>query len=165
VKGKVLIGGVGNIFLGDDGFGVEVLRRLAERELPENVCLKDFGIRGFDLTYALMENWDLVVLVDATQQGGAPGTLYVIEHDTASQDGPAQTSFDPHGMHPIRAMDLVRAMGAHVPHTIVIGCEPEHLGGEDGQMGLSTVVAAAVDEAVVMAVRIASKGLAAVTAQ
>ena len=155
MKGKVLIAGVGNIFLGDDAFGVEVLRRLGERTLPENICIKDFGIRGFDLAYALMEEWDLVILVDATQQGGTPGTLYVIEHDPATNTETRQQSFEPHGMHPVRALDLVNTMGSHAPRTIVIGCEPEDLGGEDGRMGLTPVVEAAVGEAMEKVLRIA----------
>jgi hydrogenase maturation protease len=163
MKGKVLIAGVGNIFLGDDAFGVEVLRRLSERALPENVCIKDFGIRGFDLAYALMEEWELVILVDATQQGGKPGTLYTIEHEPAMNPETGQQSFEPHGMHPVRALDLVNTMGSQAPRTIVIGCEPEDLGGEDGRMGLSPVVEAAVDEAAETALRIAMEGSMAIT--
>jgi hydrogenase maturation protease len=157
MKGKVLIAGVGNIFLGDDAFGVEVLNRLSERELPENVCAKDFGIRGFDLAYALMEPWELVVLVDATQRDGAPGTLYVIEHNATANAQIAAASFEPHGMHPVRALELVQAMGARAPRTIVIGCEPEDLGGEDGRMGLTAAVAASIDEAANIALRVASE--------
>lgn len=162
MKGKVLIAGVGNIFLGDDAFGVEVLRRLGERTLPENICIKDFGIRGFDLAYALMEAWELVILVDATQQGGKPGTLYVIEHEPAKNTETGQQFFEPHGMHPVRALDLVSAMGSQAPRTIVIGCEPEDLGGEDGRMGLSPVVEAAVGEAAETALRIALECSAAI---
>lgn len=157
MKGKVLIAGVGNIFLGDDAFGVEVLRRLSERELPENICAKDFGIRGFDLAYALMERWELVVLLDATQRGSSPGTLYVIEHRAAANSKEGATSFEPHGMHPVRALDLVRAMGSRAPRTIVIGCEPEDLGGEDGRMGVSAAVAASINEAAELALRLASE--------
>lgn len=162
MKGRVLIAGVGNIFLGDDAFGVEVLRRLSERVLPENVCIKDFGIRGFDLAYALMEEWDLVILVDATQQGGKPGTLYEIEHDRATNTETGQQSFEPHGMHPVRALDLVNTMGSHAPRTIVIGCEPEDLGGEDGRMGLTPIVEAAVGEAMETVLRIAVECSAAI---
>lgn len=162
MKEKVLIAGVGNIFLGDDAFGVEVLRRLGEYTLPENICIKDFGIRGFDLAYALMEEWELVILIDATQQGGKPGTLYVIQHDAAHCAETGQQSFEPHGMHPVRALDLVSTMGSQAPRTIVIGCEPEDLGGEDGRMGLSSVVEAAVDEAAETALRLAVECTAAI---
>jgi hydrogenase maturation protease len=162
MKGKVLIAGVGNIFLGDDAFGVEVLRRLGERALPENICIKDFGIRGFDLAYALMQEWDLVVLVDATKQGGKPGTLYVIEHDATNGTESALQALEPHGMHPVRALYLVNTLGSRVPRTIVIGCEPEDLGGEDGRMGLTPVVEAAVDKAMETALRIAMECSAAI---
>jgi hydrogenase maturation protease len=157
MKGRVLIAGVGNIFLGDDAFGVEVLRRLSERALPENVCIKDFGIRGFDLAYALMEDWELVILVDATQRGGTPGTVYVIEHNAGDKNEANAACFEPHGMHPVRALDLIGAMGSQAPRTIVIGCEPGDLGGEDGHMGLSPAVEGALDEAVTTALRIASE--------
>jgi hydrogenase maturation protease len=161
MKGKVLIAGVGNIFLGDDAFGVEVLRRISERELPESICAKDFGIRGFDLAYALMEPWELVVLVDASQRGGTPGTLYVIEHKPGAEKS-APTSFEPHGMHPVRALDLVSAMGSQAPRTVVVGCEPEDFGGEDGQMGLSAAVAASIDQAADLALRLALECVSAV---
>ncbi|HXF12562.1 MAG TPA: hydrogenase maturation protease [Terriglobales bacterium] len=156
MSGKVLIAGVGNIFLGDDAFGVEVLRRLSQRELPEQVCARDFGIRGFDLAYALMEPWELVVLLDATQRGGVPGTVYVIEHK-ANDNTEARMSLEPHGMHPVRALDLISAMGSRAPRTVVIGCEPEDLGGEGGRMGLSPAVAASIDEAANLALRLASE--------
>jgi hydrogenase maturation protease len=164
VKGKVLIAGVGNIFLGDDAFGVEVLRHLAGRELPEQVCIRDFGIRGFDLAYAVAEEWELVILVDATQRGGSPGTLYTIEHSPCARKETAPAALEPHGMHPIRALDLVSALGAQAPRTIVIGCEPEDLGGDEGRMGLSSAVAGAVDEAAEMAIRIACESVAAAAA-
>ncbi|MGH7848434.1 MAG: hydrogenase maturation protease, partial [Candidatus Binatia bacterium] len=73
---KILVAGIGNIFLGDDGFGVEVARELAKRKLPESVRVVDFGIRGFDLAYALLDGYDLTILVDAAPRGGLPGTLY-----------------------------------------------------------------------------------------
>jgi hydrogenase maturation protease len=157
MNGQVLIAGVGNIFLGDDGFGVEVLRRIAELGVPENVCARDFGIRGFDLVYALMEEWDLVILVDVTERGGAPGHLYVIEHAAEDRSEAGQTSLDPHGMHPVRALGLVRTMGSQAPPMIVIGCEPEDLGGEEGKMGLSDAVTAVVDQAAALALRMAAE--------
>jgi hydrogenase maturation protease len=162
MNGKVLIAGVGNIFLGDDAFGVEVLRRLSELPLAENVCIKDFGIRGFDLAYALMGDWDAVILVDATARGGAPGTLYVIEHAPTAGNG-KEASFEPHGMQPVRALELVSAMGSQAPRTFVIGCEPEDLGGEDGRMGLSPSVARVIDEAAKVALRIAADFAPAIT--
>ena len=78
---KILVACVGNIFLGDDGFGVEVALALSKRQLPESVSVKDFGIRGFDLAYALLDPWDAVIIVDALPRGEAAGTLYVVEPD------------------------------------------------------------------------------------
>src|SRR6202030_732892 len=84
MKERILIAGIGNIFLGDDAFGVEVVRRLAARKLPDAIRVVDFGIRGFDLAYALMEGYEITILVDATPRGGQPGTLYTIEPDLRS---------------------------------------------------------------------------------
>ena len=79
MNGRILVAGIGNIFLADDGFGCEVVRWLAERELPDNVEVRDFGIRGMDLAYALMDPYEAVVLVDAVSRGEDPGTVYLIE--------------------------------------------------------------------------------------
>lgn len=145
---RVLVAGVGNIFLGDDGFGVEVAKRLAGRELPEGVEVKDFGIRGMDLAYALHDNYELVVFVDATPRGGEPGTVYLIEPEV-EEDG--ELSLDTHGMDPVKVIKLSRALGARPTRTLVVGCEPGViLSGEDYDdmlMELSGPVRAAVDEA------------------
>ncbi|HEX3068038.1 MAG TPA: hydrogenase maturation protease, partial [Thermoanaerobaculia bacterium] len=117
----VLVAGIGNIFLGDDGFGVEVVRRLASEELPYGVKVKDFGIRGFDLAYALMEDHDLSILVDATPQGGAPGTLYTIEVDPGEIDRAADGTIDTHAMNPVRVLQLVKAMGGEPRSILVVG--------------------------------------------
>jgi hydrogenase maturation protease len=109
---RVLVAGIGNIFLGDDGFGVEVVRRLAERPLPEGVEVKDFGIRGMDLAYALQDDYGLVVFVDATPRGGEPGTLYLIDPEI-EDDGEA--TLDTHGMDPVKVIKLSRALGAARP--------------------------------------------------
>ncbi len=146
---RVLVAGIGNIFLGDDGFGVEVVRRLASRPLPEGVEVKDFGIRGLDLAYALEEDYGLVVLVDATPRGGEPGTVYLIEPEIGD-DGEA--TLDTHGMDPVKVIKLSRALGAPPARILVVGCEPRVVpGGEDYDemlMELSGPVRAAVDEAV-----------------
>jgi hydrogenase maturation protease len=146
---RILIAGIGNIFLGDDGFGVEVVRRLADREWPEGVQVKDFGIRGMDLAYALQDEYELVVFVDATPRGGEPGTVYLIEPEV-EDDG--NVSLDTHGMDPVKVIKLSRALGARPTRTLVVGCEPQVvLGGEDYDemlMELSEPVRAAVDEAV-----------------
>jgi hydrogenase maturation protease len=146
---RVLVAGVGNIFLGDDGFGVEVVRWLAEREMPEGVEVKDFGIRGMDLAYALQEDYEVVVFVDAVPRGEAPGTLYLIEPEI-EEDG--EISLDTHGMDPVKVIKLSRALGAKPTRTLVVGCEPQVvLSGEDYDdmsMELSEPVQAAVGEAV-----------------
>ena len=99
---SILIAGVGNIFLGDDAFGVEVIRALANRPLPEGVTAVDYGIRGFDLAYALLDPWDAVVIVDALPRRGTPGTLYTLEPDLSSMGNsqPTETMINPHGMDP-----------------------------------------------------------------
>jgi hydrogenase maturation protease len=143
---RVLIACIGNIFLGDDGFGTEVARRLGSRPLPEGVILKDFGIRGFDLTYALLEPYELIILVDACARGGAPGTVYVIRPD-ATTGAPAP--FEAHGMNPGNVLRLAQAMGGTSANILIVGCEPADLGPEDeGKLGLSGPVTAALDEAV-----------------
>jgi hydrogenase maturation protease len=146
---SVLVAGIGNIFLGDDAFGCEVVRRLAVRPLPAGVEVVDFGIRGFDLAHALMDSAATAVLVDATPCGGAPGTLYLIEVDTAGQDGPP--SVETHAMDPATVLRLVHALGGKPPRVLVVGCEPASVDLDDGGwMGLSPAVEAAVDEAVRM---------------
>jgi hydrogenase maturation protease len=146
---RVLVAGVGNIFLGDDGFGVEVVRRLAEREMPEGVEVKDFGIRGMDLAYALQEDYEVIVFLDAVPRGEEPGTVYLIEPEI-EEDG--EVSLDTHGMDPVKVIKLSRALGAKPTRTLVVGCEPQVvLSGEDYDdmsMELSEPVQAAVGEAV-----------------
>jgi hydrogenase maturation protease len=148
VSKRVLVAGIGNIFLADDGFGVEVVRRLAGRELPEDVEVADFGIRGLDLAYALMDPYEAVVFVDALPRGEEPGTVYLIEPEV--EDG-GEIALDTHGMDPVKVIRFARAMGAEIPRTLVVGCEPQNiLSGEnydDMLMELSEPVLAAVDEA------------------
>ncbi len=145
---RVLVAGVGNIFLGDDGFGVEVVKRLAGREVPEGVDVVDFGIRGMDLAYALQDDYDLVIFVDATPRGEKPGTVYLIEPEIEEDGGVA---LDTHGMDPVKVMKLSRVLGARPTRTLVVGCEPQViLSGEDYDdmlMQLSEPVLAAVEEA------------------
>ena len=142
---RILVAGVGNIFLGDDGFGVEVAQSLSRRQLPETVTVKDFGIRGFDLAYALLDPWDGVIIVDALPRGEAPGTLYVIEPD---RSGAAEADINPHGMDPVRVLNLAASLGTISARVLVVGCEPNDFGDElEGRMGLSSPVQAAVEEA------------------
>lgn len=142
---RILVAGVGNIFLGDDGFGVEVAQSLSKRQVPETVTVKDFGIRGFDLAYALLDPWDGVIIVDALPRGEAPGTLYVIEPD---RSGAGEADINPHGMDPVRVLNLAASMGTISARVLVVGCEPHDFGDElEGRMGLSSPVQAAVEEA------------------
>src|SRR5690349_12249437 len=107
------IAGIGNIFLGDDAFGVEVVRQLSSRTLPDSVRVIDFGIRGFDLAYALLDGYDVTILVDATPRGGVPGTLYTIEPDLSAShtlEAP-EPMIETHGMNPMRVLGLAQAMG------------------------------------------------------
>jgi hydrogenase maturation protease len=147
---RILVAGIGNIFLGDDAFGSEAARRLEGRPWPEGVRIVDFGIRGFDLLYALGDRHDLVVLIDATSRGGSPGTLYMIEADVAGDaaDTSEDAAFDAHTLDPMRVLRIARLQGASLPAVLVVGCEPGDLGGEEGRLGLSDPVAAAIDEAV-----------------
>jgi hydrogenase maturation protease len=148
-KPRILIAGIGNIFMGDDAFGVEVLKRLAMRQLPESVRLVDFGIRGFDLVYALQDGYETTILVDACSQGHRPGTVFVIEPDLESMQGSEQQSVvDTHSMNPANVIRMAKSMHVPLKRLLVVGCEPQTLGGEEGHMGLSAEVEAALEEAV-----------------
>jgi hydrogenase maturation protease len=153
---KILVAGVGNIFLGDDGFGVEVACALSKRQLPESVSVKDFGIRGFDLAYALLDPWEAVIIVDALPRGEAPGTLYVVEPDLGAAS--AEMAINPHGMDPVRVLNLAASQGTISAQVLVLGCEPRDFGDElEGRMGLSSPVQAAVEEAANMVLALAQR--------
>jgi hydrogenase maturation protease len=146
---KVLVACVGNMFLGDDAFGVEVAKRLAGRPLPEGVSVVDYGIRSYDLAYALMREWDQIILVDALPRGGQPGTLYSLEPEL-SQETPS-AAIDAHSMNPVAVLQLVNALGGSVNCMVVVGCEPGCTEPDpNGHIGLSAPVNAAVEEAVRM---------------
>ena len=150
VKPSILIAGIGNIFLGDDGFGVEVVKRLGGRTVPNGVRVVDFGIRGFDLTYALQDDYDTTILVDAYPHGEPPGTIYVVEPDLDALDAAddSQGVVETHGMNPMNVLRMAKAMNGRLGKVLLVGCEPATFGGEEGQMGLSQPVEAAVEEAV-----------------
>ena len=141
-----LVGGIGNVFLGDDGFGVEVVRRLAERPRRDGVQIADFGIRSLDLAYALMEGYEDVILVDAMPRGGPAGTLYVIESPQVS----AQPGLPAHDLAPTEVLALVGQLGgATAARVRIVGCEPGAIPADgDVHVGLSAPVAAAVERAV-----------------
>ena len=150
MESKVLVACVGNIFLGDDAFGVEVASRLGQELLPEGVKVVDFGIRSFDLAYALMEPWDEVILVDALPRGGLAGTIYVLEPElpigVANGQSPA---IDAHSMNPVAVLQMVHALGGKIRRMLVVGCEPSSVEADGtGNFELSPPVQAAVGEAV-----------------
>ncbi len=147
---RILIAGIGNIFHGDDAFGVEVAQALMQRAWPEAVQVAELGIRSYDLAYALMDEYDAAILVDATQQGGAPGTLYLIEPDLGELEAPEGTVVNGHSMNPVRALQLVETLGGEPPPLYLVGCEPAVLKAEDGRIGLSETVQAIVPEAIEM---------------
>jgi hydrogenase maturation protease len=139
---RVLVAGVGNMFLGDDGFGPAAARRLAGEPLPDGVRVVDYGIRGMHLAYDLLDGYDLLVLLDAVPRGGEPGDIVVLEVGEADLgDG----DFDAHGMEPGSMLASLGPLGGRLPRTLVVGCEPAST--EEG-IGLSPPVEAAVDRAV-----------------
>jgi hydrogenase maturation protease len=143
---RILVAGVGNVFLGDDAFGIEVAQRLARRPLPDGVRVVDFGIRGLDLAYALLDGYEAAILVDAVPRGGRPGTLYVLEPAPSEDVAPA---VEGHNLDPAAVLRLAAAMGGRVGRLLVLGCEPTPLDAADEmRMGLSEPVQAAVDEAI-----------------
>lgn len=145
---RILVAGVGNIFLGDDAFGVEVIRHLWQRPALPGVRLVDFGIRGLDLVYALLEGYDLTILVDATMRGGAPGTLYVLEPEPSEA---ASAASDAHGMNPAKVLAFATAMGVEPGRLLVVGCEPSRADSDvdpfEQFSALSEPVARAVEPA------------------
>jgi hydrogenase maturation protease len=136
-----LVAGVGNVFLRDDGFGVEVVQRLAAGPVPAGTKVVDFGIRGLHLAFELLDGYDTVVLVDALARGGPPGTVYVVEPDAPDEAPPV----DGHDLNPEAVLALARSLGGPAGRVLIVGCEPADTG--EG-MGLSAPVAAAVDVAV-----------------
>jgi hydrogenase maturation protease len=147
---RILVAGIGNIFLGDDAFGVQVVRRLARHSLPEQVNVIDFGIRGLDLVYALLDGYECVILVDAVQRGGVPGTLYLIEPEVV-QSGNESMTMEGHSLDPAKVLRLARTMGSQVKRLYIVGCEPSPQDQHEEMIdGLSLPVQAALSEAIRM---------------
>ncbi len=160
MSNSILIAGVGNIFLGDDAFGVEVAQHLTTRSLPAGVSVVDYGIRGFDLAYALLDPWDAVIIVDAMSRGGSPGTLYTVEPDLGSiaNNHSADMAMNPHGMDPVRVLNLASSLGKIIARVYVVGCEPADFGDElEGRMGLSPHLQSLVAEASDMVERLVGR--------
>jgi hydrogenase maturation protease len=147
VTGDVLVAGIGNIFLSDDGFGVEVANRLATTTLPPGVRVVDFGIRGVHLAYELLDGCDALILIDAVPMGEAPGTVAIIEpeQDDLFVNGEADQGIDAHSMSPAVVLGTLSRLGGTVECIYVVGCQPESL---DEGMGLSPPVKDAVNDAV-----------------
>lgn len=161
---RILIAGIGNIFLGDDAFGCHVAQRLAGESLPAGVEVYDFGIRGLDLTYALLDDdYQAVILIDAVARDGEPGELYVIEPEEADLHAdqppdPGQVLIDTHNMDPAKVLRLTGAMGGDLRRVLLIGCQPSACESyEEMAGGLSEPVAAAVDKAVKLARSLAAR--------
>lgn len=142
----ILVAGIGNIFLQDDGFGVEVAKRLADSELPEGVKVADFGIRGVHLAYEMLDGgYDTTILIDAAPRGEAPGTVYLIEPDLDNIDPQQSASMDAHSMDPQVVFATLKSLGGSPRRVLIVGCEPLVI--DDG-IGLSEPVGRAVEEAV-----------------
>ena len=132
-------------------FGSEVARELLKKDLPENVRVVDFGIRGLDLAYILLDGKeDVTIFVDATPRGGEIGTLYTIEPDLAELDENLEenAALNPHGMNPLKVLAMVKSMGGDLKRILLVGCEPEMLNEGEEKMGMNEVVELAVFEAV-----------------
>jgi len=147
LRPRILIAGIGNIFLGDDGFGVEVVRRLASRAQPAEVRVVDFGIRGLDLAYALQDGYETTVLIDAFPHGQAPGTVSIVDPDAQEIAAGRESFVDAHNMNPLTVLRMVSEMNGPLKRVVLVGCEPATLGGDEGFMGLSEPVEAAVEQA------------------
>ncbi len=149
---RILVAGIGNIFNGDDGFGVEVARRLAGRPQPASVTVADFGIRGIDLTYALLDGCEAAILVDTAQRGEPPGTISIVEPQLpsgAADPDPEDLLLPLHDLDPAKVLRVVALLGGTCCRILLVACEPLSFGeDEDGVIGLSPPVSGAIDQAV-----------------
>ena len=147
-RDQTLVAGIGNIFLGDDGFGCEVARELGKMNIPDDVKVIDYGIRGLDLAYALLEPYKAVIFIDTVTRNGQPGTIYLLQCANTSLDIDKPTALEAHSMEPANLLALARSLGEVTSEIYIVGCEPADFGEElVGRMGLSDVVARAVPEA------------------
>jgi len=144
---RVLVAGIGNIFLGDDGFGCEVIRRLTVESLPPEVQVIDFGIRSHDLAYALTDDYETIILVDATARGEPPGTVYLVELDPGRLDDVDSAEVDAHSMNPVRVLQMAQSLRPITGKVYLVGCEPASLERDDGQFLLSLEVRQAIPDA------------------
>jgi hydrogenase maturation protease len=144
---QILVAGIGNAWLRDDGFGGQVAKLLGERELPAGVRVLDFGSGGLDLAYEVMRGYDALILIDVSRQGGKPGTLYVMEASRDDVDGEIEDGqmLDPHGMDPQTVLRFIKYVGGWPGRVVVVACEPETV--EDVGLGLSEAVTASLERA------------------
>lgn len=153
---RILVACIGNIFLGDDGFGCEVARALAEAKLFSGVKVVDYGIRGLDLAYALLEPYETVIIVDAIARGETAGTLFLAQPLRSGSE--ESKLLDAHSMSPASVLAMARALGEIRAEIFIIGCEPADFGDElEGRIGISHAVASAMPEACAMIVRLAKR--------
>ena len=147
---RVMIAGVGNMFMKDDGFGGAVIKKMLHKEFPEGVEVKDFGTGGLKLAYDLMKGYDGLILLDASARGEKPGTLYVIEPNEKDFDGDLEQGgpIDPHGADPVTVLRFVKSIGSWPGKVLIVACEPETV--EDFEIGLSEPVNASIDKAIEM---------------
>jgi hydrogenase maturation protease len=147
---RILIAGIGNIFLGDDAFGCEVVNQLSNHEWKEDVRAIDFGIRSYDLAYALTGNYDVVILVDAAPHGEAPATVYLMEIDLNGLPAESAVPHNAHSLDTIQALQMAQSLGNITAKIYLVGCEPAVLESDGGEIGLSENVRAAVPQALAM---------------
>ena len=145
---RILVAGIGNIFLGDDAFGVEAVRELMQHRWPAGVRVIDFGIRSYDLAFALADGYDAVILIDAAARGQVPGTLYLVEIEQEEIARAQEQTANPDTVDPVAAIRMANAIGNTSNRIYLVGCEPAVLETETGQTGLSPTVQAAVTPAV-----------------
>jgi len=156
---SILVACIGNIFQGDDAFGCEVAKALSPGLVFDGVRVVDFGIRGLDLTYALLDVPGLTILVDTLSRGGPPGTLYTIEPDLDDLEAAGEQMLDAHSMDPLQVLRAVKALGGTLGRVLLVGCEPADLGGEEGRMGLTAPVSNAIGQAAAMVESLIQKEL------
>jgi hydrogenase maturation protease len=146
-KKRVMIAGVGNMFMKDDGFGGAVVRKMMSKTFPEGVELKDFGTGGLKLAYDLMKGYDALVLLDVSKRGEKPGSLYVIEPSESEVSADlAESPIDPHGSDPSTVLRFVKAIGSWPGKVLIVACEPGNI--EEFEIGLSENVNASIDKAI-----------------
>ena len=153
----ILVAGIGNVFHGDDAFGVEVVKALAGADLPDEVQVTDFGIRSYDLAFAMLDGYDAVIFVDAAPRGKAPGTVFLLEADAG--DVPMAGPVNGHSMDPETVLRLVETMGGYDGRVLLVGCEPVTV-EPNRELRLSPAVREAVEPAVELVVETIDRLLA-----